>query len=74
MAIITPKRHHSIVPAVVGDTKRLLVMRCMIKPLMARLLPTTRMPQRRGMRLCSMISHQNCSCSPSIRHRSDKDT
>ena len=49
-------------------------MRCMIKPLMAMLLPTTRMLQRRGMRLCNMISHQNCSCSPSICHRSDKDT
>ena len=53
MASMTPSRHHSMVPAVVGETKRFCMMLCMISPATDRLPPVMMMLRSRGSRLIS---------------------
>lgn len=58
IAAITPSLHHSMVPAVVGDTNLFLVILCMIRPDTAKLLPAASMAKSLGILLESNI----CIC------------
>ena len=61
----TPKRAESSKPAVVGETKRLRLRHCKIKPEMLRLAPAMTMEIRRGKRL--LVSSSQSSLRPASK-------